>query len=393
MSHLMSAYGPPMLSVSHGEGCWLWDEQGTQYLDAFGGIAVCALGHSHPILSRVIAEQAGRLMHCSNLMRIPQQEQLGGKLCRVSGMQKLFLCNSGAEANEAAIKLSRLYARRKKVTNPLVVTFENSFHGRTMATLSATGNPAISDGFEPILPGFVHLPYNDVEALANFLAANSNVVAVMLEPIQGEAGIVIPEEDYLAQVRELCNQHDCLMIVDEIQSGMGRTGEWFAFQHSDVQPDVVTVAKSLGNGFPIGACLATGEAAELFTPGTHGSTFGGNPLASTVANEVIQIIETEQLVRRAAQLGDQIVQRISTRLASQAGIVDVRGKGLMIGIQFKDNPADAFQQFFAHGILVAKAAQNCIRLLPAYNLTDQEVEQLIERVCSAIEAYFSEDCT
>ena len=287
---LMDNYNPLPVSFVRGEGSWLIDNQGERYLDALSGIAVCGLGHSHPSLREIIADQSTNLIHTSNIYRIPLQEELAMKLVNHSGMENVFFCNSGAEANEAAIKLARLYANKKKIQNPIIIVMENSFHGRTLATLSATGSAKVHKGFAPLVGGFKHIPYDNIEVLESVIQNDKNIIAVMLEPIQGEGGINIPKKDYLKKIRSICNENDFLMILDEVQSGMCRTGKWFAFQHEDVLPDVVTVAKALGNGVPIGACMARGESSKLFQPGSHGSTFGGNPFVSRVALGVIDIL-------------------------------------------------------------------------------------------------------
>ncbi len=395
MSHLMQSYAPPSLSIERGRGAWVWDEQGRRYLDAFGGIAVTALGHSHPDINAVISEQSAKLMHSSNVMRIPAQEQLAERLCAHSGMQRVFFGNSGAEANEAAIKLSRLHAHHTKVAAPIVICFEDGFHGRTLTTLAATGNTAIKKGFAPLDPGFVHLPYGDIDALDAALAqytaqGESRVVAVMIEAIQGEAGVRLAPEGFLEHLRTRCDQHQALLICDEIQSGIGRTGRWFGYQHSAVLPDVVTIAKALGNGFPIGACLARGAAAAYFTPGSHGSTFGGNPLACAVANTVLDVIERDQLLERNHMLGARMLGRLRERLDPLDLITEVRGRGMMIGVQFAQLPERFNEHCLEHGLLIVKAAHQSVRLLPPYILSDEQADSATERFGDAVIAAIAE---
>ena len=314
MQHVMPTYGRQPVTFSHGEGAWMWDTDGKRYLDALCGIAVTGLGHAHPRIAAALSEQAGRLIHSSNLYRIKAQEQLADRLCSLAAMDNVFFCNSGAEANEAAIKIARLYGHRKNVSKPSIIVMEQSFHGRTMATLSATGSRKVQAGFEPLLAGFARVPYNDVDAVELAAANNPDIVAILVEPVQGEGGINIPDDGYLTALREICNRNGWLLMLDEVQSGMGRTGAWFAHQLSGIKPDVMTLAKGLGNGFPIGACLARGDAADVLQPGSHGSTFGGNPLASVAALTTLSIIEEEDLLPRAKQLGDEIIRALGEKL-------------------------------------------------------------------------------
>ena len=329
---LMASYQQLPVAFDKGEGVWLTDQNNVRYLDALSGLAVCGLGHAHPELKRVISDQAGLLLHTSNLYQIPLQQQLADKLTSLASMDKVFFCNSGAEANEAALKIARLYARKKNISDPVILVAEKSFHGRTLATLSATGNTKIHAGFEPLVPGFMHVPYNNVEVLKQAVTKDENIVAIMLEPILGEGGIVVPDEGYLKNVREICDQNDLLLILDEIQTGLCRTGKWFAHQHEGILPDVMTLAKSLANGVPIGACLARGEAAELIQPGSHGSTFGGNPLAARTALAVLDILANEKLMERAAKLGSEMLAGFKQSLIDIKGVTSIRGKGLMIGL-------------------------------------------------------------
>ncbi len=336
MSHtLMNTYGPRTLSFTRGEGAWLFDAAGTPYLDAISGIAVCGLGHAHPAIAAAIAKQASTLVHTSNLYNIPLQEQLGDELCRISGMDKVFFGNSGAEANEAAIKLARLYGHKKGIDNPVVIVMEKAFHGRTLATLTATGNSKVQAGFEPLVQGFVRAPYDDIDAIKTIADNNANVVAILVEPVQGEGGVHIPAPDFLNQLRDICDQHQWLLMLDEVQTGNGRTGKYFAYQHNGIFPDVVTTAKGLGNGFPISACLAKGVAAELFQPGNHGSTYGGNPLACATALAVLAVIEKEQLTKQAETMGKYLVDQFTHALNGCENVAAIRGKGLMIGIELK----------------------------------------------------------
>lgn len=373
----MSTYQPLPADFIKGKGAWLYDSQGQGYLDALSGLAVCGLGHAHPVIQQAIAEQAGNLLHTSNLYRIPLQEKLAEKLIHHSNMEKVFFCNSGAEANEAAIKLARLYGNAKNIPDPTIVVIDKGFHGRTMATLSATGNTTIQQGFAPLVTGFHRIPYNNLAALTELTNNRLNIVAVMLEPILGEGGVIIPDLGYLKGIRAFCDQHDCLMIVDEIQTGMGRTGKWFAFQHENIMPDVMSLAKALGNGVPIGACLAKGKAANLFQPGSHGSTFGGNPLAARAALTVIEILEQQQLIDRATVLGNYLFNGLKQTLKDTKGIKDIRSKGLMLGIELEQNAPTLAQQAFAKKLLINVTAGNVVRLLPPLIITEKEIDQII----------------
>lgn len=381
---LMPTYARLPVTFTRGEGAVLFDTEGKQYLDAVAGVAVCSLGHAHPEVADAICEQAHRLMHTSNLYQIENQQVLGQRLCALAGMDNAFFCNSGAEANEAAIKIARLYAHNKGIEHPVIIVMSNAFHGRTMATVTATGNPKAQAGFGPLLEGFVRVQYGDAEAVAQQLAANKNIVAVLVEPVQGEGGVQVPGADYLPRLRELCDQHDCLLMADEIQTGMCRTGKWFAFQHTAIQPDVMTLAKALGNGMPIGACLARGRAASVFGYGNHGSTFGGNPLACRAALAVIEVMEKEQLANRAAELGEYFLQQFRVGLQDLAGVKDIRGKGLMIGIQLERDCAELVKQGLAQGILINVTAGNVIRLLPPLVISQQQADQIITTVIDLI---------
>ena len=374
---LMDNYNPLPVSFVRGEGSWLIDNQGERYLDALSGIAVCGLGHSHPSLREIIADQSTNLIHTSNIYRIPLQEELAMKLVNHSGMENVFFCNSGAEANEAAIKLARLYANKKKIQNPIIIVMENSFHGRTLATLSATGSAKVHKGFAPLVGGFKHIPYDNIEVLESVIQNDKNIIAVMLEPIQGEGGINIPKKDYLKKIRSICNENDFLMILDEVQSGMCRTGKWFAFQHEDVLPDVVTVAKALGNGVPIGACMARGESSKLFQPGSHGSTFGGNPFVSRVALGVIDILEENRMDDYAAKLGSYLLSNFRESLKGCHGVVDIRGKGLMIGIELEKESPDLVEKALKNKLLINVTSGNVIRLLPPLVMNEEEANQMV----------------
>lgn len=383
----MASYQYLPVSFTQGSGANITDSNGQRYLDALSGIAVCGLGHAHPVLQKAIADQAGRLIHTSNLYHIPLQEQLASRLCELAEMEKVFFCNSGAEANEAAIKISRLYAHQKNINNPEIIVTDRSFHGRTMATLSATGNIKVQAGFEPLVQGFVRVPYNDVNAMQKILQKNENVVAIMLEPIQGEGGIVIPDQGYLQAVRKLCDENGLLLILDEIQTGMCRTGKWFAWQHENTVPDVMTLAKALGNGVPIGACLARGKAAELIRPGSHGSTFGGNPLAARAGLTVIDILESEQLDKRAGELGKLLLKGFQSGLQNVKGVKSVRGKGLMLGIELDCDCADLVKMALDEHLLINVTAGNVIRILPPLIITNDQAQLITDIVCKIVKKF------
>ena len=384
MSSLMSSYGRLPVTMVRGEGVRLWDDTGREYIDALTGIAVCALGHANPAISHAISEQSRELMHVSNLYHIPQQEALGEALCRISGMDKAFFCNSGAEANEACIKIARLHGARKNIKTPTIIVTDTAFHGRTMATISATGNTKIQAGFGPMLEGFAIVPFNDADAIRQVATQRDDIVAIMVEPVQGEGGLNIPDPGYLRQLREICDQNDWLLICDEIQSGMGRTGRWFAHQHEGIQPDVVAIAKALGNGMPIGACLARGDAANLIQPGSHGTTFGGTPIACRVGLTVVQEIEKHNLVARAGDLGEIMLEGFRTSLHNQSMVREIRGKGMMIGIELTQPCAELVGKALDTGLLINVTAGNVVRLLPPYILTDDEAHDIVRRVSDLI---------
>jgi len=385
---LMATYKRLPVCFERGEGAWLWDNKGTRYLDALSGIAVCGLGHAHPTVAQAISQQAETLIHTSNLYEVKLQSLLGDKLTSLANMDRVFFSNSGAEANEAAIKIARLYGHSKGIEIPTIIVMENSFHGRTMATLSATGNRKVQAGFEPLVQGFVRVPFNDIESINTAAQANKSIVAVLVEPIQGEGGIAIPASDYLNKIRELCDKNEWLMMLDEVQTGMGRTGRMFAHQHNNIVPDVMTLAKALGNGVPIGACLAKGAAAEILVPGTHGSTFGGNPLACAAANSVIDTIEKENLMERATTLGGHLLNGFQERLKQQEGVKEIRGCGLMIAIELDRPCSDLVGAALMLGkLLINVTADNVVRLLPPLVLTDEQADELVATLSGIIKTF------
>ena len=386
----MNTYGRQPVAFTHGKGCHLTDTEGKTYLDVLSGIAVNTLGHAHPAFVAALAEQAGRLLHVSNVYRLPQQEALSDALAERSGLSEVFFCNSGCEANEAAIKLARFYGHKQGIDNPAMIVMENAFHGRTLATLSATGNRKVQAGFEPLVPGFLRTPYGDLEAIRQVVQHHANVTAVMLEVLQGEGGIHMAAPEYLRGVRQLCDERGLLLICDEVQCGMGRTGKWFAYQHAGILPDVVTLAKGLGSGVPVGACLAGGRAAGLFCPGNHGSTFGGNPLATTAALKTIELIESEGLVANAERTGAQIRRELAAAFAGVSGVVDVRGQGLMLGIEI-DRPCGALVgRALEIGLLINVTHDTVIRLLPALIFGEAEVRELTEKLVPLVKNFLQE---
>ena len=386
----MNTYARLPVAFTHGEGVWLQDGNGKRYLDALSGIAVNTLGHAHPRLTAALNAQIGKLIHASNIYQIPEQEQLAGKLCALSRMQEVFLCNSGCEANEAAIKLARLYGHNKGIETPNIIVMEKAFHGRTLATLSATGNRKVQAGFEPLVKGFVRVPYNDLDAIRQVAQHNAEVVAVLVEPIQGEGGIRTLDIHYLEQLRQLCDQHDWLLMLDEVQCGIGRTGKWFAHQHSAIVPDVMTLAKGLGSGVPVGACLVAGKATGTFQPGNHGSTFGGNPLASVAAFTTLNIIEQDALLANAANVGGFLLQGLHERLDNVVGIAAIRGQGLMIGIELNRPCAELVKLALAQGLLINVTAENVIRLLPSLVFTKAEARQLLDMLCPLVSDFLAQ---
>lgn len=390
--HLMNTYGRQPVTFVKGEGVWLWDEQGNKYLDALAGVAVNGLGHAHPKLVKAISDQSARLIHVSNIYHIREQQLLADKLAEISGMDRVFFCNSGCEANEAAIKLARLHGHNRGIENPEIIVMEKAFHGRTMATLSATGNRKAQAGFEPLVSGFIRVPFDDLEAIRQVASRNQNVVAILVEPVQGEGGINVPHDvkAYLAGLREICDAHGWLLMLDEVQSGIGRTGTWFAFQHTDVMPDVMTLAKGLGSGVPIGACLAKGAAAEVFTYGKHGSTFGGNPLACTAGLTTLDAIEQERLRENAETVGNWICEQLRAALADQPGVQIIRNAGMMIGIQLDRPCGDLVKRALEQKLLINVTAENVIRLLPPLVMNQNEASLLVQQLVQLIRDFLNE---
>lgn len=392
ISHLMRAYCRQPVSFVRGSGARLWDAQGVEYLDAIAGVAVTSLGHAHPEVAVVIAEQAGTLLHTSNVFLIDWQERLGERLCALTGMQKAFFCNSGAEANETALKLARLHAHRQQIANPKIVVMENGFHGRTFATLSATQRLAKQSGFAPLLPGFLHLPYDDIDAVRQAAEQSPGIVAVLIEPVQGEGGIRAASADYLRALRALCDERGWLLMLDEIQTGLGRTGAWFGYQHAGITPDVITLAKALGNGFPIGACLAQGTAADLFSPDQHGSTFGGNPLACRVACTVLDIMARDELPRRAAMLGARLLAGLQKALGQHPQVTAIRGQGLMIGIELQESCTELVARALAEQrLLLTVTRGNVIRLLPPLICDEAQIDDIVARLARLLSAKATQD--
>lgn len=385
--YLMKNYAPLPVTFTKGEGASLWDTDGKQYLDVLSGVAVCSLGHAHPDVAMAIAKQAKQLIHTSNWYHIAHQEKLAAELCKLSGMSNVFFSNSGAEANETAIKLARLYGHSKDIDEPAIIVMDGSFHGRSLATLSATGNRKVHAGFEPLVQGFVRAPYNDLDAIENIAKNNKNVVAVLVEPIIGEGGINIPDVNYLAGIRKLCDDNGWLMILDEIQTGMCRTGEWFAFQHTDITPDIMTLAKALGNGVPIGACLAKGIAAELFHPGNHGSTYGGNPLVCAAALAVVNAMKTQNLAARSKALGNTMLAQFKTELAENPAIIDIRGIGLMLAVELDRPCGELMKIALEQGLLINVTADKVVRLLPPLIISDDQATEITQKVSSLIKDF------
>lgn len=388
--HLMPTYARQPVAFASGEGCWLTDDAGHRYLDAIAGIAVCNLGHAHPAVTRAITRQAATLLHTSNVYRIPLQEAAADALCAASGMEKVFFGNSGAEANEAAIKIARLFGHQKGIDVPTIVVMENAFHGRTLATLTATGNRKVQAGFEPLVSGFVRAPYNDLDAVRQIARSNRDVCAVLVEPVQGEGGVIVPDDGYLAGLRAICDEHGWLLMLDEIQTGNGRLGTYFAYQQSGIVPDVVTTAKGLGNGVPVGACLARGVAAGIFAPGNHGSTFGGNPLACAAALAVITALQEEGVIDRVPALAQRILAGFRSALSDEPGVLAVRGKGLMIGIAL-DRPCAALTaRARENGLLINVTAESVIRLLPPLVFADADADLLVAKLSALVREFLAE---
>jgi acetylornithine aminotransferase len=381
---LMNNYGTRKITLCKGHGSWAWDTDGKRYLDAVSGIAVCGLGHAHPAITEALSSQAQKIIHCSNLYNIQAQEILAEKLVKISGLEKIFFSNSGAEANEAAIKLARLHGAKKRNPNPTVIVMENSFHGRTMATISATGSDSYQKGFAPLLHGFVRAPYSNLTAIKEIAEINKDIVAVLVEPIQGEGGVIVPDTTYLKGLRQICDKHDWLMIVDEIQTGNARTGSYFNYLQHNILPDIVTTAKGLANGVPIGACLARMKTANLMTPGSHGSTFGGNPLACAAALATIETILKNKLHENAKKQGESIRQKLNESLGDCKNVAEIRGQGLMIGIELKAPCKDLVDLAAEQGLLINVTAKSVVRLLPPLNITNEQVEILINILTKVI---------
>jgi acetylornithine/N-succinyldiaminopimelate aminotransferase len=383
----MNTYARLPVAFVRGEGAWLWDAEGGRYLDGLAGIAVNTLGHAHPRFTAALVGQIGKLIHCSNVYQVNGQELLADRLCGLSSMQEVFFCNSGCEANEAAIKLARLYGHKQGIDDPAIIVMEKAFHGRTLATLSATGNRKVQAGFEPLVKGFVRVPYNDLDAIRQVAQNNRNVAAVFVEPIQGEGGIRMLDIAYLQQLRQICDEQNWLLMLDEVQCGIGRTGKWFAYQHTGILPDVMTLAKGLGSGVPIGTCIAAGRAAGIFQPGNHGSTFGGNPLACTAGLTTLDILEQDKLLAHADALGKFIVQGFAAALQGVNGIKEIRGQGLMIGVELDRPCGDLVKLALAKGLLINVTADSVIRLLPPLVMTRDEAQQLLDILCPLIKDF------
>lgn len=384
--HLISAYQPLPVSFSKGDGIHLWDQDGNQYLDALCGISVTSLGHNYPAVTQAIQQQAATLIHTSNLYSIEWQQKLADLICELSGMDKVFFGNSGAEANEAAIKLARLYGNKQEIKDPQIVVMEHSFHGRTMATLSATGNRKVQAGFEPLVSGFVRAPYNDVESIQAIAVNNKKVVAILVEPVQGEGGIIVPDIGYLSALRKICDENNWLLMLDEIQTGIARSGKMFAFQYENIIPDVMTLAKALGNGIPISACVTQGKAADIIQPGNHGSTFGGNPLACRAACAVLDAIVSHDLAENAAQRSAQLVALLNEGLKDNDNLVEIRNLGLLIGIELKQNCQALVADALASGLLLNVAAEKVVRLLPPLIINESQTAEIAEKVIACINA-------
>ena len=387
MNSLMSTYARLPITFERGEGAYLYDTEGKKYLDSLCGIAVTSLGHSHEGVADALCEQARTLIHTSNIYQVENQEKLADKLCQLSGLSNVFFGNSGAEANEAAIKLARLYGKSRGIENPNIIVMEGSFHGRTLATLSATGSRKVQAGFSPLLSGFVRVPYNNIEAIENTAKHNSDVVAILVEPVQGEGGVVVPDADYLANLRKICDTNNWLLMLDEIQTGMCRTGEWFGFQHSDIKPDVMTLAKALGNGVPIGACLAADSVRDVLKAGTHGSTFGGNPLSTRAGLAVVEAMESGNLKQNAAEMGEYLHTQLAETLAGLKSVKEVRSKGLMVGIVLDRDCGVLVTQALEQGLLINVTAGNVVRLLPPLTLTKDQADQITKILGALITAF------
>jgi len=388
-SHLMQTYSPQPVAFARGEGAWLWDTEGRKYLDALAGIAVNGLGHAHPVLLRAISEQAAKIIHTSNLFRVPEQERLAERLAKLSAMDNVFFANSGAEANECAIKLARLHGHQRGIENSQIVVMEKAWHGRTLATLSATGSRKAQAGFEPLMGGFIRVPYNDLAAIER-VAENPSIVAVLLEVLQGEGGINVADFDYVRELRAICDRKEWFLMVDEVQSGMGRTGKWLAHQWTGVTPDVITLAKGLASGVPIGACLARGTAAKVFKPGNHGTTFGGGPLVCAAALATLEVIEKDGLLDHSRRMGELLVKELGAAFAGVAGVKDIRGEGLMVGVELDRPCGDVVKRALAAGLVTNVTADKVIRLLPPLVIKEAEVRQLVALLAPVVKAFLAE---
>ena len=383
-SYLMNTYNRKQVSFVKGEGVYLWDEHDNKYLDALCGLAVTSLGHSHPEISKAVYEQSQTLIHTSNAFVIKQQELLAERLCKLSGLNNVFFCNSGAEAVEAAIKIGRKFGNDQQIDNPQIIVMENSFHGRTLAALSATGGEKAHKGFYPLIDGLLRVPYNNIDEVQNLSKKNDNIVAILLEPIQGEGGIIIPDTDYLTKLRSICNTNNWLLMVDEVQSGFCRTGKWFGYQHSEIIPDVVTVAKALGNGVPVGACLTNKKASTVLTPGSHGSTFGGNFLSTTVGLKVLDIMRDENLCKNARTMGKYIEEQLRDKLSNLKIIKDIRVKGLMIGIELNTKCLELVEKALQNKLVINVTKENTIRMLPPLIINKSEIDIIVKTLCKII---------
>jgi acetylornithine aminotransferase len=387
--HQMNTYKPLNVAFTHGEGAWLHTTDGRKILDALAGIAVSGLGHAHPKLTKAIAEQAGRLIHTSNLVNIPEQAALADKLCGLAGMDNVFFGNSGAEANECAIKIARLYGHHRGITNPQIIVMERAWHGRTLATLAATSSRKAQAGFEPLVTGFIRVPYNDIEAVKAIAAHNHDVVAVLSEVLQGEGGIVTARADYLRDLRAFCTEKNWLLMIDEVQSGIGRTGKWFAHQWAGIVPDVMPLAKGLGSGVPIGACLAHGKAAAVFKPGNHGTTFGGGPLVSVAALRTLEIMEEEELLANATAMGAVIAEGLKAALAGVAGVVEVRGQGLMLGLELNRPCGEIVEMALEDGLLTNVTQDSVVRILPPLILNESDAREIVKRLSAVVKRFLA----
>lgn len=389
MSHVMNTYARQPVAFVRGQGVWLWDEDGRKYLDALAGIAVNTLGHNHPRLVAALREQVGRVIHTSNLFRQPLQEAAAERIAAITGLDEVFFCNSGLEANEAAIKVARKYGHDRGVAEPAIIVMEKSFHGRSLATLSASGSRKVQAGFEPLVQGFVRAPFNDLDAVRQIAAHNKNIVAVFVEPIQGEGGINLARLEYLRGLREICDRHEWLFMSDEVQCGLGRTGKWFVYQHAGFQPDVLPLAKGLGSGVPVGACVVGGRAKGVFKPGNHGSTFGGNPLAMTAVVTTLDTMKDEGLLENAARTGAAIRDGLGAALQGVPGVAEVRGMGLMIGVELDRPCGDVVKMALAAGLVLNVTADNVIRLLPPLVVSEAESREVVERLLPVVRSFLA----